>query len=355
MAKYSHETTSWNSSIDMEHLQQTLIKLIDDEYVTLRFNIGELARKISNFRKAAKQEFGKGSGAELGWKQHANSMYGVAASRHLVTNSVVLANVITATARAQAFAMQLSLNGLQVITDGCTYRRDQVPSATFAQYLEVDPEYPIRRVEAGISFHAADVVPSDDEEFTLWYRQNVKTFFGVAGSEYDALFGLHGLEHKACGDPARTFFDALCCDGSGNYVKLLREGEEWTIADFKARSFGKHAKSALGPWIVKTYSTDRYEAPPPITESPTLLSYKDAILVGRRRWQNWKRPDPRPTARKNQFMSTSRWDWSVPSSNRTRSSRPPLSFSALRHSGRSSRRRCTSSPTPQAADLKSCP
>ena len=36
---------------------------------------------------------------------------------------------VTATARALAWALQLSLNGFQVITDGCTYRRDQVPAA----------------------------------------------------------------------------------------------------------------------------------------------------------------------------------------------------------------------------------
>jgi hypothetical protein len=51
-------------------------------------------------------------------------MYGAVASQHLPTNNVVAANVITATARALALAMQMSLNGVQVITDGTTYRSD---------------------------------------------------------------------------------------------------------------------------------------------------------------------------------------------------------------------------------------
>src|SRR4051794_1886614 len=154
-------------------------------------------------------------------------MYGVAASRHLVTNNVVCANVITATARALAFAMQMSLNSIQVITDGCTYRRDQIPAATFADCLGRDVEYPIRRPEAGIAFQAAGVVPEDDAAFTAWYRRHVKRFFGVDGPDYDRLFGLHGLEHKKCGDPERASFDGLCCDGSGNYLKLLRQGDGW--------------------------------------------------------------------------------------------------------------------------------
>src|SRR6478609_11218157 len=108
-------------------------------------------------------------------------MYGFSASRYLVTNNVVCANVITATARALAFAMQMSLNGIQVITDGCTYRRDQVPRATFADCLGQDADYPIRRAESGIAFHAPEHVPEDDTTFTAWYRQHAKDFFGVSG------------------------------------------------------------------------------------------------------------------------------------------------------------------------------
>src|SRR4051794_26202315 len=164
-------------------------------------------------------------------------MYGVAASRHLVTNNVVCANVITATARALAFAMQMSLNGIQVITDGCTYRRDQIPAGMFAGCLAADPEYPIRRPDAGVPFLDPAAVPADDGAFTEWYRTHAKRFFGVSGAVYDRLFGMHGMEHKTCGDPARAGFDALACDGSANYVKLLRGEDGWVVADMKARSF----------------------------------------------------------------------------------------------------------------------
>lgn len=290
LAKFGHDQTSWHSSIDMEQLQQLIVKQLDADNVALRFDLGGLACKITDFRKQAKQEFGKGSGAELGWKQHANSMYGVSASRYLVTNNVVCANVITATARALAFAMQMSLNGVQVITDGCTYRRDQIPAATFADCLKLDAEYPIRRREAGIAFQATGTVPEDDAQFTVWYREHVKRFFGVDGPDYDRLFGLHGLEHKTCGDPERASFDGLCCDGSGNYLKLLREGDGWKEADFKARSFKRKAKAILAPWIVETYSRDRYDAPPPITESPSLMSYKDANRVARRALEKLEAP-----------------------------------------------------------------
>ena len=282
VARLHNDQTSWRSSIDMERLEQVIVRRLDSDHVALRFDIGELARKISEFRKQAKQEFGKGSGAEVAWKQHANSMYGVSASRHLVTNNVVCANVITATARALAFAMQMSLNGVQVITDGCTYRRDQIPAATFAAILMHDPEYPIRRPGPGAAFLPAGAVPEGDAEFTDWYRRHVKQFFGVSGPDYDRLFGLHGLEHKTCGEPPRASFDGLCCDGSGNYLKLLREGDEWKVADFKARSFKSEAKAVLGPWIVRTCTADRYDTPPPVTESPTLLTYKEAGRVGRK-------------------------------------------------------------------------
>lgn len=290
IAKFHHDQTSWNSSIDMDKLQLVIVKKLDADHVALRFDIGELAQTISGFRKQAKQEFGKGSGAELGWKQHANSMYGVAASRYLVTNNIVCANVITATARALAFAMQMSHNGIQVITDGCTYRRDQVPEVTFADCLKADPEYTIRRPEAGIAFHAAEVVPEDDVAYTTWYRQHVKEFFGVGGPDYDRLFGLHSLEHKKCGDPEQASFDGLCCDGSGNYLKLLREDGGWKVADFKARSFRREAKAVLEPWIVQTYAADRYDGPPPITESTALLTYKEANRVGRRALKTLEAP-----------------------------------------------------------------
>src|SRR5262249_7228775 len=152
---------------------------------------------------------------ELGWKQHGNTLYGVAASPHLATNNVVLANVVTATARALAFVLQLALNGFQVITDGCTYRRDQVSRGTLADCLAADPEYPVRRPDGGVPFHDPGAVPAeDDAAFTAWYRGRAKGFLQASGPDYDELFALHDLSHKGCGPEGKPAFDGLCCDGS---------------------------------------------------------------------------------------------------------------------------------------------
>jgi hypothetical protein len=133
-----------------------------------------------------------------------------------------------------------------------------------------------------VPFHPAHRVPEDHAAFTTWYRRHVKQFFGFTGAEYDALFGLHALEHKPCGDPPRLSYDGLCLDGSANYLKLLREEGGWKVVEFKARSFKHEAKAALAPWIVQTYSKDHYPGPPPITESPRLLTYKDANRFARK-------------------------------------------------------------------------
>jgi hypothetical protein len=279
---YAQAVAPWTETIDLGRMERTIIERVDSDYVGLRFPLGELVKKVSQFRKEAKEKHGKGSGAELAWKVHANSTYGVLASPYLMTNNVVCANIITATARALAYAMQMSLNGFQVITDGCTYRRDQVPAGTFSECLNLSGEYPIRRVENGLAFVLADTIPDDDKQFTSWYRQHVQRFFGVSGPDYDQLFGIHELEHKQCGEPAQAAFDGLCCDGSANYLKLMHHDKEWKIVDFKARSYKKEEKDLLGPWIVKTYREDDYQGPPPITESTSLLSYKDAGRIGRK-------------------------------------------------------------------------
>jgi hypothetical protein len=78
----------------------------------------------------------------------------------------------------------------------------------------------------------------------------------------------------------------LACDGSANYIKLLRAGKRWVVAGglkhgFKARSFGAKAKEAVARWLIRVYSTDTYRSPPPITESPTILAYKEAGQVAR--------------------------------------------------------------------------
>jgi hypothetical protein len=288
--KYRHGGTPWTATIDMGTdqrfwIEQTVKWRADEDHVALRFDIGRLARALQQRREEAKRS-GKGSAAERGYKEQVNSLYGVLASRHLPSNNVVAANVITATARALAFAMQLSLNGLQVVTDGCAYRRDQVPAGTLAECLAACPDYPINRADFGGPFLDPATIPQDDTAFTAWYRGHVRRFLGVGGPDYDALFGLHALEHKKCGDPGRTTFDGLCCDGSANYVKLLRDGKGWKPAGelkdaFKARWFGAKAKEAVADWLVRAYAADAYHGPPPVAESATKLAFKEAGQVAR--------------------------------------------------------------------------
>ena len=137
---------------------------------------------MASFDETRNEKHGKGSGQDLAWKLHANTMYGILACPDLDTNNFVAANQITATGRALAFLMVNSLNGIQVITDGCTYRRDQIPACTYAECLEIQPDYPLRRAEAdsGIPFIDPATIPDDDAEFTNWYRNHVKRFFGVS-------------------------------------------------------------------------------------------------------------------------------------------------------------------------------
>jgi hypothetical protein len=233
-------------NIKLTRLNLTTIEHLEERYGALRYPLGKLAQEIIKRRAEARKTFGKGSGAELAYKQQANTIYGVIASRLKKTNNVVAANYITATARALAFALQMTLNGIQVITDGCNYRRDEVPALTFKECLAAYNDYPINRAGFKGQFLDSATIPDDDAAFTQWYREHVKRFFGVRGPDYDWLFGLHNLEHKKCGDPAVTSFDGLCCDGSANYIKLAKEGNGWRVLDFKARSYNQEATRGLG-------------------------------------------------------------------------------------------------------------
>jgi hypothetical protein len=281
--KYQTEELPWSASLDLERRELVRRETIDADYVTLKYPLGTFARRIGFFRKDAQRTEGKGSGLDLAWKQHANTTYGVLASPHLPTNNFVAANQITAHGRAEAFALGQALNAIQTITDGCTYRLDQVPACTFAECLRLKPDYPIRRAEDGdgIPFLDPATIPQDDGEFTLWYRDHAKRFFDAGGPEFHDLVGAHALEHKQTGTTGRIAFDALACDGSGNYLKLTRDGGGWRVDDFAARSYGRRAKAALQDWLVRTYSTDRLMELAPVVEDVELLSFNRAAQRAR--------------------------------------------------------------------------
>ncbi len=279
-----HGGTPWMADLDMGGpdgpVRHTVEWRFGEDHVALRFDLGRLAGDLQALREKAKAD--ENTAGEKGCQEAVNSLYGVLASRHLPTKNVVAANVVTATARALAFALPLSLNGVQVITDGCTCRRDQVPAGTLADCLTASPSYPIDRAGSAGPHLDPSSIP-EGGEFTGWYRGHVQRFFRVVGPEYDALFALHGLVHKRCGpdDTGSEASDALCCDGSANHLKLASDGAGgWKPAgglkdSLKARSFKRDDKALILDWFVRTYSTDAYVGPP-VTESKSLLAYKEA-------------------------------------------------------------------------------
>ena len=207
----------------------------------------------------------------------ANTVYGIFASPFLPTSNVVAANVITGTARALAYAMMQSLNGLLVITDGVLYRRDRIPAGRFANCLEQHSDYPLLAATDG-KFLNPKTIPNDDKEFTEWYIKHVMQFFGVTGrTEYESLFRLHALNHKEL-PKGGVAFDGLIADGGSNYLKLMQSGsKKWQVAEMKARSFSEHQKETLGTWLCDVCERDELvELPEPILSS-RLLGVHDAL------------------------------------------------------------------------------
>jgi hypothetical protein len=275
----------WAASIDLAGMRISRTESLDADYVALRFAIGDCAKRIAEFRRQAQVEHGKGSGADATWKLTANTMYGALTSVYFDSCNVVAGNQITAQARATAFAISQSLNAIQTITDGCTYRLDQVPACTFRECLRLQPDYPIRRADdSGIRFLDPTTIPTDnDEAFTNWYREHVRRFFEVSDPKYEKLFDLHKLEHKKTGSTNSVVFDALACDGAGNYIKCSQDDEgNFGVEDAAMRAYGRESKEVLADWLVRTYSTDRLTKLPPVTEDRVLLKFDEAMRSARK-------------------------------------------------------------------------
>ncbi len=274
--KKSH-SVPWKQSLD---LQQTMMLRkemdIDERYVSLRVPIGTVAKELIRFREEAGPDTAEG---QL-YKTLANTVYGVFASPFLPTSNPVAGNIITATARAAAYAMTQATNALLVITDGVLYRKDRVPADTFAKRLKNNPDYPLLHATEGPFL---DVNNQPDENLSDWYVEHALRFFGVEGKEeYRSLFGLHKLVCKPLPKNGISF-DGVFVDGSANYAKLLQSGTgEWTIAEFKARSFHRKQKSILKHLLLKIYMEDRYLAPLSPLSSGTFLNFEEALFQARR-------------------------------------------------------------------------
>jgi hypothetical protein len=281
-------TLPWEAVLDQDRWEVVERRPVRADHVSLRLPLGDIASRIKAKREEAKQRYGKGSAAELAWKQHGNTLYGVLGSPHKPTFNFVAANVITATARAKAWALSQVLNGIQTITDGVTYRRDQIPAGTNTDCLLAKATYPVIRAEEGegIGFEDPATVPQGKEEFTRWFVAKAQRFFGVAGQDYERLFASHLLEHKTCGADKSPTFDVLCCDGAANYLKIRTVNDEKGyprpgVEEFKARSYGHDSKGILQFWIPHTYTytaapSQYQEVLPPLAYDQPLLKLAQA-------------------------------------------------------------------------------
>src|SRR5207248_5685574 len=73
---------AWASELDLDALVERTVAHIGPEHVSLRFPVGESAARVGEFRRRAREECGRNSGAELAWKATANTMYGVMVCPH---------------------------------------------------------------------------------------------------------------------------------------------------------------------------------------------------------------------------------------------------------------------------------
>lgn len=278
---YEEKSTTelpWSSEYLKNEMRVRHEEQIDHDYVTYQFPIRKYASEIGKKRRRAKKSQGKGSDWDYVWKMQANTMFGVLVCKHHPTNNIVAGNFIGAAARSQAFAMVQSLNGLQVITDGCSYRRDRIPACTFSECLEIMPDYPLRHAdeESEIPFHDPREIPDNDRDFSIWYQGHLQRFFEVTDEKYLKFFDIHTIEHKETWKGGPVAFDAIACDGSSNHIKFVDDEGDLIIKDAKMRSFSSGSKDVYGDWITKTYSEDNMTDLPPITTDTLLLKLKPA-------------------------------------------------------------------------------
>ena len=98
-------------------------------------------------------------------------------------------------------------------------------------------------------------------------------FFGLGEHDSHHPVLTHDLELKPVGHNGPTTFDALACDGAGNYAKCrYGDQDEIQVIDFKARAYGKESKRAIQGWLVGTYHTDEMKGLSPLVEDTQLLS-----------------------------------------------------------------------------------
>ncbi|HXY34631.1 MAG TPA: hypothetical protein VEI07_10415 [Planctomycetaceae bacterium] len=273
----------WTQTIDLDLLRRLEELQLDHEEVVIKCPVGDLVKKFAQSRQKARDECGRGSGAEMAWKFTSNAVFGILGSSDLVTGNCVAANVITAHGRAVAFAMFQSLNGLQLATDGCTYRLDRIPRCTLAECLAVMPDYLLRHadVSSGIPFYDPSEIPQTDVAFNHWFVRHAAHFFGIDDSDVRQVL-VHQLEHKHVPGRNTAAFDALLCDGGSNCLKLIETDDEWDIYDIKMQGYGDASKKILANVLLPSYASDRMRELTPITADRNLLKLKPAKSAAKR-------------------------------------------------------------------------
>ena len=260
MVKEDYEVEEYTEKFDPETglLQINTIRAKNN--VCLKFPIGEYYKQLKDKRSEYKKG---GNPIQEIYKLFLNSGYGALACRHLPVNNLLAANQITASARATSWMMLVSLNGLQVITDGSTFSWQHIPiGRKFKDILEVNPNYLIdfdSNIQSGLS--EADFSQSwIDKSF----KQHLYSFFDVDENHIPA--NLYDFELKdeefvdSKGESHKTvLFTEFHNTGSGNYSKgwsnshILIDGTEYDFTDqhrpIKARSY-KGEKPELLAWYI---------------------------------------------------------------------------------------------------------
>lgn len=107
--------------------------------LSLKFPIKNFYKLVKDKREKAKKA---GDNIQEVYKIILNTGYGALANIHMSINNMLSANIITAGARATSWLMINALNGFQVITDGCTFSWEHIPTnITFNKLLKQNPEY----------------------------------------------------------------------------------------------------------------------------------------------------------------------------------------------------------------------
>jgi hypothetical protein len=252
----------FEEEVDLENLCVRKKDFFTGDHVAFAHPLSRVMDAMMKRRQEAKRKFNRGSAAERGAKEFCNAVYGVIASPFKAVNNVVAANTITSTVRALAFLMQTSLNGFQVVTDGCTFRVDEVPDSTLAECLDRAPLYLIRRPErSALPWLKPNDIPEDDKAFTSWYRRHVKRFMGIEGEHpgLDWLLSFHRLSLKEVG--GRKSFDALVCIGAADHIKYLGKGKDLTAVDLKLRGLSEKAKLEVEAWLTPVVQSDCFKNP----------------------------------------------------------------------------------------------